>query len=684
MNVEMGRDSVDTASFERFGKAAANPEPSLAEEIAGLREELAHTWGRMDGAIQALQATYEELATLNEKLRLKSLELALRRVEAERQEAEERFRLFMDNSPTIAWIKDAEGRLVYLNNTFEDRFGVRLADWRGKTDSELWPQAVAAAFHANDQAVLVGGRPMEFDEETFDRDGNRSVWRNCKFPFQDAAGRRYVGGIGVEVTERQRMEEKLRHKQRLLAETQSVAQIGGWVLDISSAQMTWSDETFRLYGLSPETDATPTFEQFLALLDPADRQAMQAWREACMAGKRPPSLEFRVIRPDGTQRWLLGRGQLETGPDGKPQRLFGTVQDITDRRRGEDALRKSEARFRWLFDCDMIGIGYWLWDGTIVDANDALLRLLGYTRKDLSDGLLNWRRLTPPESMPADELAQQQLLKYGIITPFEKNYLHKDGQRIPVMIGAAAHTETLDSGVYFVLDMSERKKAEAQVRRMSMEVALAEERERKMIAQELHDGLGQMLHMMKIRLETLVNTERNNVRRKQLCQLDDLLGEASRMVRNLTAQLIPPVLETLGLIAALSWLADEMERRYGLAVEVDDDGAPKPLSMAQATILFRAVRELLINVVKHAGIDHARVRSHSDPAGLTITVEDSGTGIANVQDALSGRESYGLASILDRMTCLGGILELQAPPLGGTLVRLWMPFPTPSDTEAVP
>lgn len=131
-------------------------------------------------------------------------------------ETQERFRAFMDNSPFIAWAKDDEGRHIYLNRAYEDRFGVKLADRYGKTDFELWPQDVAELFWKNDQMVLNSNRLTQIEEETENPDGSHTQWWNFKFPFRDAAGRRYVGGIGLDITDRKRYEEKIKELNREL------------------------------------------------------------------------------------------------------------------------------------------------------------------------------------------------------------------------------------------------------------------------------------------------------------------------------------------------------------------------------------------------------------------------------------------------------------------------------------
>jgi PAS domain S-box-containing protein len=141
-----------------------------------------------------------------------------KRAEESLRESEERFASFMNNSPTISWMKDEEGRHVYLSKTYEVRFGVKLEECRGKTDFELWPQKTAKEFRKNDLAVLKSWRPLEVIEETSAPDGRRSYWLNFKFPFKDASGKKYVGGIGVDVTERKKAEEEIERLARFLAE----------------------------------------------------------------------------------------------------------------------------------------------------------------------------------------------------------------------------------------------------------------------------------------------------------------------------------------------------------------------------------------------------------------------------------------------------------------------------------
>jgi PAS domain S-box-containing protein len=141
-----------------------------------------------------------------------------KRAVAALQESEACFRAFMNNSPTIAWMKDEQGRHVYLSETYENRFGLRLEDCQGKTDFDLWPREIAEEFQRNDQEVLRTGRTVEVVEETPAPEGGRCYWWSFKFPFEDACGRKFVGGIGVDITERRRLEDDLRRLNDRLEE----------------------------------------------------------------------------------------------------------------------------------------------------------------------------------------------------------------------------------------------------------------------------------------------------------------------------------------------------------------------------------------------------------------------------------------------------------------------------------
>jgi len=154
---------------------------------------------------------YEDLTRDELIRRLRDAEAAARNCSADREalrQSEERFRLFMDHSPMIA-LDQGRGRPVRLSEQgFENRVDVRLDDWRGKTDAELWPSATAEPVPKNDLEVLTRDQAMQVVEATVNREGSQRYWLNVKFPMRDAQGERFVAGIGLDITDRRRAKRK--------------------------------------------------------------------------------------------------------------------------------------------------------------------------------------------------------------------------------------------------------------------------------------------------------------------------------------------------------------------------------------------------------------------------------------------------------------------------------------------
>ncbi len=200
----------------------------------------------------------------------------------------------------------------------------------------------------------------------------------------------------------------------------------------------------------------------------------------------------------------------------------------------------------------------------------------------------------------------------------------------------------------------------------------AEIRERRQIAQDLHDDLSQALAVVCIRLSSLCHNEKGDVR-AIANQVSELVVQADRSTRSLAAQLAPPVLYELGLLPAIEWLSEEIEGSLGLSIAIEDDGEAKPLSQSARSLVYRAVRELLINVVKHARAKTAAVSLRRSDGSLIVTVSDGGVGFASAAAAAKSG-GFGLASIRERMAFIGGSLEVRGSVGGGTEAILTVPL----------
>jgi light-regulated signal transduction histidine kinase (bacteriophytochrome) len=214
-----------------------------------------------------------------------------------------------------------------------------------------------------------------------------------------------------------------------------------------------------------------------------------------------------------------------------------------------------------------------------------------------------------------------------------------------------------------------------QLRSLAADLEAVEERERRQIARDLHDDFGQTLAAARIRLTGLCNDERGEVR-AIADQVGELIDRANGAIRSLAAQLAPDVLHELGLAAAIEWLGEEIERTFGLKVALVDDGLPKPLAQESRSILYRAVRELLINVAKHAETDSATVGCERRERRIVVCVSDGGIGYDATAVPVGGRRGLGLISVRERLSLIGGTVDMRSVRGGGTVATLTAPLMT--------
>jgi signal transduction histidine kinase len=210
-----------------------------------------------------------------------------------------------------------------------------------------------------------------------------------------------------------------------------------------------------------------------------------------------------------------------------------------------------------------------------------------------------------------------------------------------------------------------------QLRTLSFELARAEENERQAIARDLHDDLGQLLLVAKLKLGKLHDGDRHD-RAAAIRELEELVDRASRSMQSLAFQLSPAVLHELGLIPALEWLAEEMNKDYGLFVELADDGASKPLSQDARSILFRAIRELLINIARHSGVTAAEVVARRSGESLLVVIRDRGAGFD--PDKIDAQGAFGLTNVRERISFIGGSVRIASAPGSGAEVTLAVPL----------
>jgi len=379
----------------------------------------------------------------------------------------------------------------------------------------------------------------------------------------------------------------------------------------------------------------------------------------------------------GTQTLVVsGRRMAKTGW------IVLTLANVTDSRQMEARLARNEEGFRRMLASAAEAIVMSDSSGRVVFANEMAARVFGYDERQMLD--LHVEDLLPSRLRQGHAQPHNAYLAAPTPRPMGRDRtlvaLRKDGTEFPVeVILSPMEASEGRLVVVFVSDITERRAAERKIvdyqvklQRMAFQAALAEERERRRVAQDLHDRVGQALALARIKLDAVRAGATGEIK-AAIAAAIDLIAVSIDETRTLTFDLSPPVLYDLGLKPALSWLCEDIEKRSGVHVEIEDDGNGTQLSEATAAVLFRTVRELLTNVFKHARTPTARIGLKRVDDHLEIRVEDAGAGF-EVEKAARGAPGFGLFSVREQIARLGGTVDIESAPREGTRVSVRIPI----------
>lgn len=612
---------------------------------------------------------------------------------------------------------DGQWRLTYVNGHAEQLWGRRRDELIGRPLWDVFPEAVGTkAWHELNRAFRER-RTVRF--ETVSPVVKRWIDVSA-YPAGD--------GISVhfrEITERKQAEAALHESEERFRAVFDRTAIGLAQTDLDARLVLVNDRFCEITGYAREELLQRTMLE-ISHADDVDRNREQ-FRQL-VSGEVPTyQIEKRYIRPDGVAVWVHVTVSLLRDAHGRPQYVLGAVQDITRQREAQEALRENEERYRfiventsdavWRFDLiepmpltlsedEQIEWGYR--NVVLAQCNDGMARIYGYERAEQMIGLPLAQILPGSDLINIDFLRRFIRSGYRLVEDEAVTRAHDDSERIVLcnFVGLV-RDEHLFSAFGTSRDVTTRRRAEQalreseerlrelnrtleqrvaertqelrqneeQLRAFALELTRAEQRERRRLSLVLHDHLQQLLVGAQMHIG-IAARQANEPEQLPLSKGLEVIAEALRTCRSLAVELSPPLLHDQGLGPALAWLSRRMRENYRLPVEFSSDGSADPQSEELRELLFQAARELLLNVIKHAGAGSARLRLTRDTAHrICLEVQDDGIGFdPQARDVeVRSRQSFGLFHIRERLRAVGGEMALDSARDRGTRVGLIVP-----------
>jgi len=673
-----------------------------------------------DGA--TLVATITQGADITERVRA---EEALR-------ENEERFRAIFETAQDSIFIKDRAQRYTQVNPAMERLFGLPAAKLIGRMDKDLFGEEAGAHIREVDSRVL-DGEIIE-EEHTKPVKGIPITFHVIKVPMRDGSGEIIgLAGIARDITERVRAEEALRKSEERYHSLFDGVPVGlyrttpdGQILDANLAAM-------QMLGY-PDRESLLAANVAATFVDAEGRRRWQALveREGVVRG-----FESQLCRRDGTIIWVDDNGRAVYDAEGRVLYYEGSLEDITERKRAEEererllvlereqrelaeALRQATAAVSSTLDLDQVldqileqvrrVIPGDVADIMLIEGDHVrIVRWHGYERFGVEDvvQLAAFRVADTPTLRHMQETGEAMVipdtatyadwipmpgvgwvrsyaaapirvrdqvigfLNVDSATPGFFNQAHADRMRaFANQVSLALANARLYEQVY---------EGRERLRSLSRRLVEVQEAERRRIARELHDEIGQALTAVGINLHAAQRLLDTPTLASHLEESISVVQRTLQQVRNLSLDLRPSVLDDLGLVPALRWYVDRQAQQVGFSVQFTADPLEKRLAPDFEIAGFRIVQEALTNVVRHAQAQRVRVELWQHEDELQLIIRDDGVGF-DVQAALERAArgaSLGLPGMQERAVLVGGQIEIESAPGRGTEIRARFPLPLP-------
>ncbi len=634
-------------------------------------------------SIQAIVVNYRDITGR------KQVEEALR-------QSQHRFEVLVNTIEGIVWDADPRtSRFSFVSRQAERLLGYPVERWL--TEPNFWeehldPRDRGWAVDFSLRAVAAR-KPYEVEYRMVAADG-RVVWlRDLVTVVCEEDRPVALRGIMLDITQRKQAEDLLRESEerhRLIAELTSDYTYTCRVDPDGTVRLASITEGFtRTTGYTQEEVRTPGAEfQFIHPEDyPATLEKTKRW----LTGERDIG-ELRLRTKSGESRWV--RYSIQPYRDhgqGRVVGLIGAGQDITERKQAEEALKRLVRRHELILGAAGEGIYGLDLEGKTTFVNPAAARMLGWDAGDMvGKSLHHLIHHTRPDGTPypAEECPIYASFRDGAMRRVTEDiFWRREGTWFPVEYISTPIWEDgeLVGAVVTFSDVSERKHVEAKLqenaerlRTLSGQLLEVQELERRHLANELHDEIGQILTGLQLSLAMSANLDADQLR-ANVGAAQQTVKDLTARVRNLSLRLRPAMLDDLGLLPTLLWHIERFSSQTGVDVLFDHDNLERRLYPRNVeTAAYRIVQEALTNVARHAGVREATVRVWLDQDLLCVQVLDEGVGF-DPRAVAAAATSSGLSGMQERALVLGGHVVIDSGPGAGTRVTAELPVAGPEE-----